>query len=149
MQENDVMTMIQSCMAMIRAVARCYGGGEDLIQDGIVGALSAARNFDPEKGAFKPYARLYVVKAISRSAKIRGFEEIVETGCDDVEFSICEIRDAVGRLPERERRFVCSYYGIGCRQRSTSELSSIEGVSEDCIRQVISRARKRLREMLE
>lgn len=149
MEQNDMARLVESCMGMVRYVAGVYGGGEDLIQDGIEGLLKAARNFDPEKGAFKPYARLYVMKACSKGRE-RCFEEIVaEPGESDLGFEAWEIRDAVGRLPCREQRFVRAYYGIGCPQLTTSELAAEEGVSEMCVRQVLCRARKKLREMLE
>ncbi len=149
MEKETVARLVESCMGMVRYVAAMYGGGEDLIQDGVEGLLKAVRNFDPEKGAFRPYARLYVMKACARNRERCSEEISVEPGDIDRGFETWEIRDAVERLPLRERRFIRAYYGIGCPQKTTPELASEENVSEVCVRQVICRARKRLREMLE
>jgi len=149
MEQEEVARLIQECMGMVRYVAAMYGGGEDLVQDGVEGLLKALRNFDPEKGPFKPYARLYVMKACSRNREQYSEEIVVEPGVQDREFESWEIRDAIGRLSRREQKFIRSYYGIGCRQRSTLELAIQEKVSEACVRQVICRARKKLKEMLE
>ncbi len=142
------MELLSSCMGMVRAVAKAYGGGEDLIQDGVEGVLRALRNFDPEKGPFKPYARLYVVKAISRAKGPFVCGDMTDVCSDDRSVGRFEVRDAVGRLPERERVFVSLYYGLDGVQMTTSEIAVSRRVSEECVRQVICRARRRLRDML-
>ena len=148
MSDEQLAALIQPCMGMVYALARSYGGGEDLIQDGIEGLLKAAVNFDPGKGPFKPYARLYVMKAVSSGARYCSPEIVEEPGSEDSGFSTWEIRDAVERLGQREQRIVRLYYGIGGIQKTTVELAKSEGLSEVCIRQILCRARKKLRDLL-
>ena len=62
-------TLVSEYVQLVRACARPYflagGDGEDLIQEGMLGLLSAVRTFDPEKGVkFSTYAEFCVRRRI-------------------------------------------------------------------------------------
>ena len=61
--------LVSEYSRLVRACARPYflagGDGEDLIQEGMLGLLSAVRTFDPEKGVkFSTYAEFCVRRRI-------------------------------------------------------------------------------------
>jgi len=67
--------LVSEYTRLVRACARPYflagGDSEDLIQEGMLGLLSAIRTFDPEKGAkFSTYAELCVRRRIYSAIKL-------------------------------------------------------------------------------
>jgi RNA polymerase sporulation-specific sigma factor len=67
-------TLVSEYVQLVRACARPYflagGDGEDLIQEGMLGLLSAIRTFDPEKGVkFSTYAEFCVRRRIYSAIK--------------------------------------------------------------------------------
>jgi len=62
-------TLVSEYVQLVRACARPFflagGDGEDLIQEGMLGLLSAIRTFDPSKGArFSTYAKYCIRRRI-------------------------------------------------------------------------------------
>jgi len=67
--------LVSEYAKLVRACARPYflagGDGEDLIQEGMLGLLSAIRTFDPDKGAkFSTYAEFCVRRRIYSAIKL-------------------------------------------------------------------------------
>ena len=70
----DEEALVSEYAKLVRACARPYflagGDSEDLIQEGMLGLLSAIRTFDPEKGAkFSTYAEFCVRRRIYSAIK--------------------------------------------------------------------------------
>jgi len=68
-------TLVSEYVWLVRACARPYflagGDSEDLIQEGMLGLLSAIRTYDPEKGAkFSTYAEYCIRRRIYNAIKL-------------------------------------------------------------------------------
>jgi RNA polymerase sigma factor (sigma-70 family) len=63
--------LIEALVPWLRRWARKYQGrgvdGDDLLQDAVVGALRAVERFDPERGPFLVWARLWVRQALQQT----------------------------------------------------------------------------------
>jgi RNA polymerase primary sigma factor len=63
--------LIEAMLPLLRRWARRYAGrgvdDDDLVQDGAVGVLRAAVRYDPERGPFLPWARLWVRQAMQQT----------------------------------------------------------------------------------
>ena len=63
---------------------------------------------------------------------------------DDVDHQL--LRQALGRLPEREKQIVCMRFGLGGRQEKTQkEVADIMGISQSYISRLEKRIMLRLR----
>jgi len=74
MDGNKEEALVSEYAKLVRACARPYflagGDSEDLIQEGMLGLLSAIRTFDPDKGAkFSTYAEFCVRRRIYSAIK--------------------------------------------------------------------------------
>ena len=103
---------------------------DDLLQDGVVGVLRAVERYEPEKGPFEPWARLWVRQALQQAVAesfrplrlpthvLWDLHELKEarerfTSAPGREPSIAELADALGWSIERRAR--CS--GPNVRRR--------------------------------
>ena len=63
--------LVEAMTPLLRRWARRYAGrgvdDDDLVQDGAVGVLRAALRYDPERGPFLPWARLWVRQAMQQT----------------------------------------------------------------------------------
>ena len=63
--------LIEAMTPLLRRWARRYAGrgvdDDDLVQDGAVGVLRAALRYDPDRGPFLPWARLWVRQAMQQT----------------------------------------------------------------------------------
>lgn len=63
--------LLEEMTPLVRRWARRYAGrgvdDDDLVQDGAVGVLRAAVRYDPERGPFLPWARLWVRQAMQQT----------------------------------------------------------------------------------
>jgi RNA polymerase sigma factor (sigma-70 family) len=63
--------LIEAMTPLLRRWARRYAGrgvdDDDLVQDGVVGVLRAALRYDPGRGPFLPWARLWVRQAMQQT----------------------------------------------------------------------------------
>lgn len=85
----------------------------------------------------------------TRSAKSHaGYDEAGNLASDyaaDSQFRYQELYEALGKLPDRERTTMLLYYMEGYAIR---EITEIEEISEDAVKQHLSRGRKHLRGLL-
>lgn len=79
------------------------------------------------------------------------FEETYFYGLNNVQFQDIDsetlskaVRKLIDRLPELQRYVICSYYGIGIEQKTVGQLAMERGVSQQAIRHILSRGKKRL-----
>jgi RNA polymerase primary sigma factor len=67
--------LVERLLPMIRRWARHYAGRgvtlDDLIQDGVVGALRAVTGYDPSRGSFVNWARLWVRQSLQQAVAER------------------------------------------------------------------------------
>lgn len=63
--------LVEAMTPLLRRWARRYAGrgvdDDDLVQDGTVGVLRAVLRYDPERGPFLPWARLWVRQAMQQT----------------------------------------------------------------------------------
>jgi RNA polymerase nonessential primary-like sigma factor len=63
--------LIEAMLPLLRRWARRYAGrgvdDDDLVQDAVVGVLRAALRYDPARGPFLPWARLWVRQAMQQT----------------------------------------------------------------------------------
>jgi RNA polymerase primary sigma factor len=63
--------LVEAMTPLLRRWARRYAGrgvdDDDLLQDGAVGVLRAALRYDPQRGPFLPWARLWVRQAMQQT----------------------------------------------------------------------------------
>jgi RNA polymerase sporulation-specific sigma factor len=109
-------TLILKYSRVVRACARPYflsgGDSEDLIQEGMLGLLSAIREFNPDGGAsFKTYAELCIRRRLFTAIKktVAKNKNVSLNDCLSLEspffdenqaHAVCVLRDAFQRGPE-------------------------------------------------
>jgi RNA polymerase sigma factor (sigma-70 family) len=130
--------LIEDNLELVRFIARQLHGRmphlelDDLIQEGSIGLMAAAREFDPDRGAsFRVYASFRVRGAILDSLRQEwrhpAFESMPENVPDakpDLD-QVAAARQLLDRLPRRERELVIQRYYEGHTQRAIGEVLSI------------------------
>jgi RNA polymerase sporulation-specific sigma factor len=125
-------TLIAKYVSLVRKCARPYflsgGDSEDLIQEGMLGLLSAVRHYTPDKGAaFKTYAELCIRRRIYSAIRKFASPMGVSVGIPELQYTRNsvwfdfqdEVRDPEALLIDKERsdEFLRGFY---------SELSRLE-----------------------
>lgn len=114
--------LVERLLPAVRGWARRYVGRgvsqDDLLQDGVVGVLRAVERYDPEKGPFEPWARVWVRQAMQQTVAesfrplrlpthvLWDLHELKEarerfTSTRGREPLIAELADALGWSPQR------------------------------------------------
>lgn len=169
--ENE---LVEKNMGLVYYIARSFqksttGGIEydDLVQEGMVGLVKAARTFDESRGfLFSTYAGNCIQKeilaymkrqrkhkrSISINQDIRGFqgvpvEEIL--GYSQKEYENVWKRDLLERcirsLNQSQREIVLLYYGKGLKQK---EIAKQLGISQGQVCRIIKRCLEKMRKIL-
>lgn len=81
----------------------------DLMQEGIIALLFAAKRFDPDKGRFSSYAWVVVTGAVLRSLLSGVVPVVPETDCVEV---LEDVRCALLSLDEKECYVLVYSYGL-------------------------------------
>ena len=131
----------------------------DLISEGNLGLIKAARKFDPSRGTkFITCAKPWVTQAIDEFVKSQNTdkefssideyvfekkfsEDMINKEFEDGIVSVRSQRDAVNELLEcltkRERRVLCSYFGLnGSKEMSLIEIGEDMGLTQERVRQI-------------
>jgi len=155
------MSISEQHLRYVRAIARSYTGLgldlDDLIQEGSLGLLAAARTYDPTRGVpFTAYARLPIKHAICRAlsadarASFLPLAEPDDGGSDaadrlhDAE-ARAAVRQAVAGLDARWRQVMVLRHGlIDDRPHSLAEVGRALGISRGRVREIETRAMSRL-----
>src|SRR6266576_2277085 len=141
----------------------------DLIGEGNVGLLTAARKFDPDQGVkFISYAVWWIRQAILAALNTGDvrldapldpdgdrslIERFIAEDLPDTEdqamdrFLSDEIEQALGTLQRRDAKVLRLYFGLyGGREHTLEEICGMLGVTRERVRQLRDRALKRLRD---
>jgi RNA polymerase sigma factor (sigma-70 family) len=90
---------VEELLPMIRRMARRYAGRgithDDLVNDGVLGLLRAVVDFDPGKGSFVPWARLWIRQSLQQAVAERSRPFRLPT---NVLWDIHELKQARERL---------------------------------------------------
>ena len=148
---------------------------EDLISIGTIGLIKAVGTFRPDRNIkLATYASrcieneilMYIRKIAGRRAEV-SLDEPINTDWDGNELLLSDVlgtdgdivmrpleddvdhqllRQALGRLPEREKQIVSMRFGLGGRQEKTQkEVADIMGISQSYISRLEKRIMVRLR----
>ena len=148
---------------------------EDLISIGTIGLVKAIHTFKPDKNIkLATYASrcieneilMYLRKCSAQKTEV-SIDEPLNTDWDGNELLLSDIlgtegdtvmrpleedverkvlRDALGRLPEREKRIVFMRFGLGGRrERTQKEVADLMGISQSYISRLEKRIMQRLR----
>ena len=148
---------------------------EDLISIGTIGLIKAIHTFKPDKNIkLATYASrcieneiLMHIRKIANQKTEVSLDEPINTDWDGNELLLSDVlgtdgdivmrpleddvdhqllRQALGRLPEREKQIVCMRFGLGGRQEKTQkEVADIMGISQSYISRLEKRIMLRLR----
>ena len=141
----------------------------DLIGEGNVGLLTAARKFDPDQGVkFISYAVWWIRQAILAALNTGDvrldapldpdgdrslIERFIAEDLPDTEdqamdrFLSDEIEQALNTLQRRDAKVLRLYFGLdGGREHTLEEIGGMLGVTRERVRQLRDRALKRLRD---
>lgn len=126
---------------------------EDITQNVLIKYINADKTFDDEDHRRKWIIRVTVneINTLVRSAHKRYTTELDEdenVACTPPDSSdeTADIREAVARLPEKYRVPVHLFY---YEDLSVKDIAAAMSVSEGTVKSLLSRARAKLREMLE
>ena len=146
-------------IALVHAIAKSmYRGSlelEDLVQEGMVSLIKAARQYNPAIGRPAPFLgqriRWAMLDALERHQ--RQVVHLVQAGPaqldviddGDAEPSF-EVNEWLADLSERERRILEAWLGLGRPAQSKTEIAHAEGVSRPRIHQIVQAALAKVRE---
>ena len=152
--ERALNKLIEANLRFVVAIARQYQNKglpiDDLISEGNIGLMKAARKYDGERGVrFVNYAVVFVRQQIEKALKMESAELRVENMkdvrddnspaiADDVEFSL-------DSLNERERKVVTAYFGIGQERLTMAEIAEDMNLRRERVRQIRNKAIRRLK----
>ena len=148
---------------------------DDLISIGAIGLIKAVRSYDPDAGtSLSTYAArcieneilMYIRKISGQKAEI-SLDEPINTDYDGNELLLSDVlgtdgdtvmrpmeddvdhellRQALEKLPEREKKIVTMRFGLGGRQEKTQkEVADLMGISQSYISRLEKRIMLRLR----
>lgn len=145
------------CAAMlplVRGLARRYEGPAlsraDLVQEGHVALLLALDAYDPARGRLAPYAWTAVRNSMRGALEAeRGRQQPWESGVDDdTPADAAERRERAARAHALLTDYERGVLELRARGRSWREVAASLGISAVSARQIGSRARRKLREIL-
>ncbi len=135
-------------------VALCCGDSQladDVAQDSYLKAYLSCDSFD-NTDKFRAWIfRIGYTTFLNHKRSERTFSDYVEAGditaddTSDSSFKYQELYGALNRLTDKERTSILLFYMEGY---SIKEVSTIIGVSQDAVKQYLSRGRKHLRGLL-
>lgn len=165
--------IVKSNLKFVASVAQPYIGMglsySDLIAEGNIGLMKAMSKFDYKKD-FKTisyavwWIRQTILEALNKRNIINGDEitnseniddesEHVEKYVDNFDFENMKqideasiVRDLIETLPEREKKVISDYFGLGKKNEMTlEEIGKEMGLTKERIRQIKETALKKLR----
>ncbi len=160
--EEAMQELVKRNLRFVISVAKKYQNRglalTDLIGEGNVGLLTAARKFDPDQGVkFISYAVWWIEVRLDAPLDPEGDRSFMDRFIADDQadaesqamdqFLSEEIERALRTLPARDAKVLRLYFGLdGGREHTLEEIGAMLGVTRERVRQLRDRALKRLRE---
>ena len=152
--ERALNKLIEANLRFVVAIARQYQNKglpiDDLISEGNIGLMKAARKYDGERGVrFVNYAVVFVRQQIEKALKMESAELRVENMKDVPDDYSPAIADgaeySLDSLNERERKVVTAYFGIGQERLTMAEIAEDMNLRRERVRQIRNKAIRRLK----
>jgi RNA polymerase primary sigma factor len=152
--ERALNKLIEANLRFVVAIARQYQNKglpiDDLISEGNIGLMKAARKYDGERGVrFVNYAVVFVRQQIEKALKLESAELRVENMKDVRDDNSPAITDGVeyslDSLNERELKVVTAYFGIGQERLTMAEIAEEMNLRRERVRQIRNKAIRRLK----
>lgn len=178
MNKKERDTLITSNMGYVVTLARQYKSDilstNDLVGEGSIGLMKAAKKFDPSRGKpFVTFAAPYIRKAIEDAiARLTGDVPVMSTdeslpiGSNNnfTLLNVLEDKDApkadhaveqnalsdkmseaISTLDKREQAIVKRFFGIECERMTMTEIGEEMGLKRERVRQIRDKAMRKLR----
>ena len=152
--ERALNKLIEANLRFVVAIARQYQNKglpiDDLISEGNIGLMKAARKYDGERGVrFVNYAVVFVRQQIEKALKLESAELRVENMKDVRDDNSPDVADGVeyslGSLNERELKVVTAYFGIGQERLTMAEIAEDMNLRRERVRQIRNKAIRRMK----
>ena len=152
--ERALNKLIEANLRFVVAIARQYQNKglpiDDLISEGNIGLMKAARKYDGERGVrFVNYAVVFVRQQIEKALKMESAELRVENMKDVRDDNSPDVADGVeyslDSLNERERKVVTAYFGIGQERLTMAEIAEEMNLRRERVRQIRNKAIRRMK----
>ena len=152
--ERALNKLIEANLRFVVAIARQYQNKglpiDDLISEGNIGLMKAARKYDGERGVrFVNYAVVFVRQQIEKALKLESAEQRVENMKDVRDDNSSDVADGVeyslDSLNERERKVVTAYFGIGQERLTMAEIAEEMNLRRERVRQIRDKAIRRMK----
>ncbi len=156
--ERALNKLIEANLRFVVAIARQYQNKglpiDDLISEGNIGLMKAARKYDGERGVrFVNYAVVFVRQQIEKALKLESAEQRVENMKDVRDDNSSDVADGVeyslDSLNERELKVVTAYFGIGQERLTMAEIAEEMNLRRERVRQIRNKAIRRLKKIKE
>jgi RNA polymerase sigma factor (sigma-70 family) len=136
---------LEAQLPMMRRIARRYATAsgspldhEDLLHAAVVNVLERVEKFDPARGSFTAFCRVWTLDGVRRALARRGrcaaCVDVDELAAEPSEVEIDDalhLAQALEQLPERARRVIVLRFSDALRQR---EVAQELGVTRDCVK---------------
>ena len=152
--ERALNKLIEANLRFVVAIARQYQNKglpiDDLISEGNIGLMKAARKYDGERGVrFVNYAVVFVRQQIEKALKLESAELRVENMKDVRDDNSSDVADGVeyslDSLNERELKVVTAYFGIGQERLTMAEIAEEMNLRRERVRQIRDKAIRRMK----
>ena len=152
--ERALNKLIEANLRFVVAIARQYQNKglpiDDLISEGNIGLMKAARKYDGERGVrFVNYAVVFVRQQIEKALKLESAELRVENMKDVRDDNSPDVADGVeyslDSLNERELKVVTAYFGIGQERLTMAEIAEDMNLRRERVRQIRNKAIRKLK----
>lgn len=147
--------LVLAYLRIVPDVVTAYAGRlpfMDLVQEGNVGLVRAAENYDPSHGTFAAFAtrwvRRSVVRAIAAGARAEAPGSDSGTTTSDADRSVLHrrVRQALAHLDTLEARVLEMRFGlVDGTTRTLDEIGHRLGMTRDRVGQILNEALQRLR----
>jgi RNA polymerase primary sigma factor len=176
-QEKQRDDLVTKNMGYVVTLARQYKSEilstDDLISEGTIGIIKAARKYDPSRGKpFVTYAAPYIRRSIEEAIRrvtgetpVLSTDESLPVGSNN-NFTLLNIledkdapkadqeleqrtisddlADAIDVLNEREQAVIKAFFGIGTERQTMAEIGDSLGLKRERIRQIRDKALRKL-----
>ncbi len=152
--ERALNKLIEANLRFVVAIARQYQNKglpiDDLISEGNIGLMKAARKYDGERGVrFVNYAVVFVRQQIEKALKLESAELHVENMKDVRDDNSSDVADgmeySLDSLNERELKVVTAYFGIGQERLTMAEIAEDMNLRRERVRQIRNKAIRRMK----